>query len=104
MRRHHDPYGVIMVRRGDRDLAIKEACLSDGGWVVSLQDVTEQTQREEQLRQAQKMEAVGQLTGGVAHDFNNLMAIILDNVTLLDSSVDSNPELRNLIEPTLNAV
>ncbi len=43
MRRHHDPHGVIMARRGDRDLAIKEACLSDGGWVVSLQDVTEQT-------------------------------------------------------------
>ncbi len=56
------------------------------------------------MRQAQKMEAVGQLTGGVAHDFNNLMAIILDNVTLLDRSVDSNPELRSLMEPTLNAV
>lgn len=76
------------------------------GRLVRLQIATEITQlkkMEEDLLQARKMEAVGHLAGGVAHEFNNVLAIIIGNVELMLTDVDKNSPLHNNVREILSA-
>jgi two-component system, cell cycle sensor histidine kinase and response regulator CckA len=72
-------------------------------FVAVKEDVTERKQSFDQLRQVQKMEAIGQLAGGIAHDFNNLLTIINGYSTLLIRGLESGSPMRKEAEQILRA-
>ena len=87
-------YSVLPMRDGDQAI----------GMVCSFIDITEKLQIEEQLRQAQKMEAVGQLSGGIAHDFNNILQIVSNNTRFVMEKYDKADPIYSSLEEMLTAV
>jgi PAS domain S-box-containing protein len=98
--------GEIINRRKDGQLYTEEMTITpvrdtEGNiehFIAIKQDVTEQRALERQLRQAQKMEAIGQLAGGVAHDFHNLMGVILGYCEILEGQCSATDPSRKKIE------
>ncbi len=68
-----------------------------------LKDVTEQRLLEKKLAQAQKMEAIGQLSGGIAHDFNNLLSVIIGYSEVLEADLPPDPALRRNLQQIKSA-
>jgi len=73
------------------------------GFFVFSHEITEQKRMQAALVQAQKMEAIGQLTGGLAHDFNNLLTVVIGNLAALQDHRPNDPEVNEFVEPALQS-
>ena len=90
-------------KNGLFDMRISVAELSKGSdgkrrFISSCHDLTRIKEQEEQFRRSQKMEALGKLTGGVAHDYNNMLGIVLGYAELVESMLGDRPDLVEYIQ------
>src|SRR5208283_490303 len=72
-------------------------------FIAIKEDITELKKLEEQLRQSQKLEAIGQLAGGIAHDFNNMLTAIIGYAHLLAMKIDKDSELKLFVDQIRSA-
>jgi two-component system cell cycle sensor histidine kinase/response regulator CckA len=99
----------IITRSGEKRLLVWDntLLLNAEGTIIGVAsigtDVTEHRKVEEQLRHAQKMEAIGTLAGGVAHDFNNILSAIVGYASLLQMKMPPDSPLLSSVEHILNA-
>jgi PAS domain S-box-containing protein len=104
-------HGHFSNKRKDGKLYEEEATISPVrdatgtivNYVAVKRDVTRELELEVQFRQAQKLEAIGQLAGGIAHDFNNILAAILGNAQLAVADTDPSHPARESLEEILKA-
>ncbi len=78
-----DTPAIAETEQDGRRLEVWRSAMPDGGQMVAVADITRRVQAESLARHAQKMEVLGQMTGGVAHDFNNLLQVVSTNLELV---------------------
>jgi signal transduction histidine kinase/DNA-binding response OmpR family regulator/CHASE3 domain sensor protein len=91
---------ISEVTLADRVLELWRGPMSDGGQMLAAADITRRIRAETIARQAQKLDALGQLTGGVAHDFNNLLQVVSANLELLAPRLGGDARLAAAIAAT----
>ena len=92
------PVTYVRKLRDDHELELRRTGTPDGGFVLTVTDMTKRAQAESVLREAQKMQAIGQLTGGIAHDFNNLLTVILGTIEFVRSKLDAHPDMQTRLD------
>ena len=111
IRQHGHSEREFRIRRPDgetRHIYAAERALPPAGGeplrVIGINiDITQKRDLESQLRQSQRLDSIGQMTGGVAHDFNNLLTVIMGNAETLERHLPAGTPLRNLASMTREA-